>query len=817
MAGGILVDRLLAVPLITSILALVVVGVTLAIVRNSTFVRAGALALAAAALGCVLHDNAFRRVPLSHISRHVGHEAIFATVTGTLVEPPEVYERPGGHFARWIRGRVRTRMLVEAEQIAGRNGPIPATGLVRVYVKEPLLGYRQGNRVRLTGRLFRPSGASNPGELNRSLLSRRQGILVWMSCKYASSVVPADAPTSRPAPGLRERVRTSLRYWVHQGGAALEESCSLLDAIILGQRDQISRQINDAFIETGTAHFLAVSGTHVGMLAVFVWAIARVLGLGRSSGAAVVFVAVAGYVFVAEPRVPILRAGILCGLGCVAVGLRRRTSPLNWFAAGMIVLLAWRPGDLFSPGFQLSFGVVLGILLLSPMVYGVFSWLRNRLRRVPAELDDPKRLWPWWRRSLEATGQWAGWLAAISIAAWLVGSILTAYHFQRFSPLGWVNSMLVWPLVMMIVVGGFMKVLLAAALPQTTVVTGPIIDGLSRLLVGWVHLLSRLPGVSIECRQPSIWQVSLYLVGLGLAAICWRLGARRRWVLGMGSLPLIAVGSFVVGPAARDDGLTLWVLSVGDGQVALADVPGSGHWVIDAGARSGFDVGEVVAVPAFRALGVRRIRRALVSHADFDHYGGILAIDDHFPIETVVVGPYFDRHTRAGSAAEFLLEQLDLRGVPVEVWRQGRSEELAGSTVVEVLWPPDGLDASWTSNDCSIVLRVRHADRSILICGDVEEEAQRRLLEREDLRSDVMILPHHGAVARSTEAFIAAVDPSVVIRSGSRRDANDPPAIEALVADRRYLDTGSDGAIEITIDQEGVKVRAPYKDEGAFE
>jgi competence protein ComEC len=136
---------------------------------------------------------------------------------------------------------------------------------------------------------------------------------------------------------------------------------------------------------------------------------------------------------------------------------------------------------------------------------------------------------------------------------------------------------------------------------------------------------------------------------------------------------------------------------------------------------------------------------------------------------------------------------------------------MPGSTTVEVLWPADDLDTTWSSNDCALVVRVCYAGHSILICGDIEEPAQRRLLARGGLKSDVLILPHHGAVVKSTKAFIGAVDPSIVIRSGSRRGEGGPAPVESLVAGRQYYDTASDGAVEITIRRDGVSARVPYK------
>lgn len=376
---GIIIDNAVGLPLVCEIVAVLLSGVAVAVFHRHRLIVPLAVAVVAMALGAAMHDRAYRRVAADHILRCTSDEPTLACLTGVLLGDPVVYDRSGGHFASWIYGRRRTTFLVDAERIMSPDGPVDVSGEVRVYVKEPVMDLRSGDRVRLIGEIYRPFGPSNPGQFDWALRSRRQGIWTAMSCKLAASVTRIDTSVRRKA-SLRRRLRDVLRRWLRQDVWASDETASVLDAIVLGQRGGISQEIDEAFIKTGTAHFLCVSGTHVGMLAIVVWWLIRSSGVGRASGAAVVLVVVGVYVLVADPRVPILRAGILCALGCVAVGIRRRTSPLNWLSAGALVILVWRPCDVFSAGFQLSFGVVLGILLLSRPIRSSLMWIRQRIR-----------------------------------------------------------------------------------------------------------------------------------------------------------------------------------------------------------------------------------------------------------------------------------------------------------------------------------------------------------------------------------------------------------------------------------------------------
>lgn len=110
--------------------------------------------------------------------------------------------------------------------------------------------------------------------------------------------------------------------------------------------------MDEAFVRTGTAHLLSVSGIHVGLLALFGWWLGRLIGLRHLAAAVVVLVLVAAYMVLAEPRPPILRAGVLAVLACAAAAMRRPTDTANWLGAGAIVILAVRPTDLSCGGFS---------------------------------------------------------------------------------------------------------------------------------------------------------------------------------------------------------------------------------------------------------------------------------------------------------------------------------------------------------------------------------------------------------------------------------------------------------------------------------
>jgi len=119
--------------------------------------------IAAICLGGLLHFNHVRKVPHTGIERYVTQGPCIARVRGTVIDAPRLIDPPDGPFSRWGHAGYRTSFLLRAESIEGPGGDIPATGDLRVTVREAVLDLRGGERIEIHGRLYPLSPPSNPG------------------------------------------------------------------------------------------------------------------------------------------------------------------------------------------------------------------------------------------------------------------------------------------------------------------------------------------------------------------------------------------------------------------------------------------------------------------------------------------------------------------------------------------------------------------------------------------------------------------------------------------------------------------------------
>jgi len=243
------------------------------------------------------------------------------------------------------------------------------------------------------------------------------------------------------------------------------------------------------------------------------------------------------------------------------------------------------------------------------------------------------------------------------------------------------------------------------------------------------------------------------------------------------------------------------VMDVGQGDAILATLPNGRTLMIDTGGvsiRGDFDIGDRVLGPALRARGIARLDYLAITHGDPDHIGGAASLVRDFRPSEVWYGTFVNNHepslklqemaTRRRAAWRWLQrgDQLDLGGVEVRVHHPGISD-----------WQRQKV-----RNDDSLVLEVRYGQVSILLTGDIGREVEQALLPTLDLLPIVVLKsPHHGSGTSSSEEFIKAIKPRLVLISCGRANPYGHPLPYVL---DRYRAVGAqiartdlDGQIEV--------------------
>ncbi|TVQ65339.1 MAG: DUF4131 domain-containing protein [Phycisphaerales bacterium] len=771
------------------------------------------LALAAACLGAGWLALRTQHAPHDALERHLdAHEPRLIHAEGVLRRDPEATQRRGA-LARFTFPLPSVRMEVRVDTLLGGDGErIPARGLLYVRTDSAPRPdqLRAGDRVRLQGWATSVAPPDNPGAPDMRAWAAQERVAGWARVPTQDLVQRIDAP----APALTEararflRLRAQARAAAggaldHAAGAhrgwGSPESDAILRAILLGEREHALRDVHETFTRLGVAHVLAVSGLHLGIAAWLLLIVLRAVGSGVMRWEALlVALLVLAYLFLVPVRTPIARAAIMTLVFLGAESTGRRYDRMNILGWSMVLTLLWKPMDVFSPGFQLSYLCVGALITFT-------TPLRLRCFGPPPAPDTvraPRRMWE---------GVKDG--ACACVVAWVVATPVVAHHFGVIAPLGAPLSLLGVPLAAAALATGFLTMLVGVLAPPALIVLAPMVHAPLTWIAHGAAWIDSAPWAAFD--TPRVGAL-LTVAGVLVGAAWLRSGTvrLRAWRLHAATLLLaLWTGWSWLAPAlGRDVVLRIDMLSVGDGSCLLVRTRDDA-FLWDCGSLR-ISIGEEEVPRALRALGAHRVRRLVVSHPDLDHYSGAVDAARRIGLRTLIVGEAFTDEAAAlprGPVA-FTLNTLTSMGVRTEIVRKGDDIPL-GALRAEVLWPSDQATRADTtrlsSNDESIILRIGAptgaGERVLLLTGDAERIALRALLDRPDPpRAHVMEIPHHGSAAYAGIAvpFILAADPDVILQSSGRSRLDDD-RWAPVRGEREWLVTARDGAAWVEFLRDG--------------
>lgn len=752
-------------------------------------------------------------VTRSHVLRHVLAEPTLARVTGIVDDVPTLRESQTGSFAAMSWAPPETRFTLRLLTIVRDGGERPCSGRLYVRLAEADHRIRAGDRIEATGWLSAVHGPQNPGEFNFRKLAAQRGIDARLTLVNRDNWRRLAFPNDRGLSVFRRHCREAAAYALRVGlpveTVRGREAAALLDAVVLGDRGADLAPWSESFRLAGLMHLLSISGAHLAILLGLTWTIGRmVFGHPRRTGMLVLVVL--GLCLLIVPwRVPIVRAAVMATVMTAGTMTGRVTRPLEVVALAAWIVLIWQPADLFNPGFQLSFLCVLGLVLWTGRVSSAML--------CPALAEETT---PRWRRV--AARRVATYVAA-NVVAYLLAMPLVAFHFKIITPYAPLFSLLAIPLLTVVLVLAYVKLLVGLVVPSVATWLAPPLVALSDLMQRGVGGATELPGAAIALTHgPSVgWTVAATLL------LAWWLGHAGRWpwkvIATLFCATWLLLGQkipsspFAV-PLGPDPRLRLHALAVGDGAcyvVRMGGIAGAAEHVLmfDCGSLADLDMGRRTVVPALRALGIGRIDTLVLSHADLDHFCGVPEVMDEIPVSRVLVTPQLLREGGGSDdgipgATSQLLRRIGQHEATVRPVARGWVEA-RGAALLHVLWPP--ADFAAQANDESIVLMVKVATdgdpriRRLLLSGDVQGEAIRRLIARgTDLAADVADLPHHGSFVDVSPEWLGHVRPITVLQSCGRgrrsRDAWDALLIRAGV---RRFDTATHGMIQWEVGGDG--------------
>lgn len=627
------------------------------------------------------------------------------------------------------------------------EGTVPAQIRLSWY-DGPML--KAGERWQLKVRLKRPHGFANPGgyDYERWLFAQRIGAVGYVR---------------QPGPNRRLAESSGLAGWRQRIADFIDWEFAespyrgILKALAVGVQEGIGEDQWEILRRTGTAHLVAISGLHIGLVAGLSFWLGRKswLWLGDwrlgadQAGALLALPCAVGYAALAGFSVPTQRALIMLCVGLLALFWRRQRCPGQVFGAALLGVCLLDPLAPITIGFWLSFGAVAWIL------YAALGRLRT-LR------------WAWLRVQ--------GYLLA-GLMPWLI------FFFQQVS---WSAPLANLAAVPLVTFGVVPWVLLSCGLSLVAPALASMLLAVPTWMLDWLWSvlawLASFHDGAWPLPPPPVWSLPLAMLGMG-----WLLAPRGlpgRWLGAVLLLPMLWTS--LLRPQIGEAWLT--VLDVGQGLAVVVETK-EHVLVYDTGPvfSERFDAGGEIIAPFLKQSGRRQLDLILVSHGDSDHSGGLAGLMQRFPAPVLT-----------SAEAKF----SSFGAAPC---RSGQGWEWDGVKFA-ILWPEqtESLSAAG-DNDRSCVLKIETDTGAVLLPGDLEQAGETALVARygESLKASVLIAPHHGSATSSSWPFLRAVQPEYILISSGYRNRFGFP--RSKIVDRYRLlqaqvfNTAHDGAIEVRI------------------
>ena len=641
---------------------------------------------------------------------------------------------------------------------------------------------------------FEPyEAAENPGQFDSRFYYYMQGVgarvkdteLVWSNggCNI-----------------LQENLQRCKNFFLQKLDANFSEKYGgVMKTILLGDRSDLDKDLKNLFQEGGILHILTISGMHISMLGMGSFRLLRKAGASQKVSAVAGIGIILLYGAMIGTQAATFRAICMFALQMAAILTGRTYDRLTGLSVAAVLLLLERPLYVFYSGFLLSFGAVLGVTVVSPLL---------------EKLCKNKSAWVKWFCKLFSGG----------IGILLATFPVQLYFYYEYSIYSMLVNVLVLPLLPYIVGLG----LAVLAIPQVTaVLTVPVVLGCEGLLriFEWVCIQSqKLPFHSLVLGAPKGWQIVCYY---GCLAIC--VGCLNRIAAGNTGklnaieyfkkykLPgILSFGTFLASVIILlwrpVEGLTCRFLSVGQGDCAVMQY-GSETYVVDCGSTSSSNVGTQILLPCLKYYGVSEVDGVFISHADADHMNGIVQWLEEYEHSHVQIGSIIlPSLTKEALSEEFgeLIEAAGLWNIPVV--SLGAGDELdMGELTINVLHPAQNCSETEDANGYSQVLLFTYKEQGILMTGDIGAEQEFTLCEEMKQPVTVLKAPHHGSKYSSSAEFLTVCRPDNIILSYGVGNSYGHPHKEAIKRMQEVSSTlwytGRSGTIECVVTGKGVRIQ----------
>lgn len=628
--------------------------------------------------------------------------------------------------------------------------------------EEKINSLREGMHVRLEGMLVLPELPRNPGQFNRRIYESGKKIDFYL-----------ENPTVLEVKEQRSGVREVVEIWKTEMMNRCEkiypdEEAGILEAMLFGEKSELSGDIKELYQAAGISHVLVISGLHISLLALAVAGILRRLGFPMPVWVILSVGVLAGYgILIGQPTTAV-RALLMFFVLQGARLLGRSYDLLSALAFAGILMLLDNPDLILDGGCRLSFCAVIGV--------GWYVSEKNKIFWSIGEKEKRKN------RGTGGKGSSAGAILENIRAGWYLWLFTLPVMLDTFyqvSVVGILWNLVAIPLLPVIIASGGLGVVLAGWNIFLGSLAGSPAYGMLQLYREIGNISEKLPVGMWTPGQPSKPVIAGYYLVIFLLVLVEKqlIKREKRWKIfpGMELCSMLLLLLLMAHPWQQREKITF--LDVGQGDASLLQSGGQ-TLLLDGGSTSQKNVGTYVILPYIKQQGISCLEAVVLTHTDQDHINGVTEVLEEGKKGWLTVKnlmyPYWMEGTEQGKQLKKLAEEA---GASCRKIRAGDRLTIGKAEAV-VLYPKEQEKIA-EPNAGSLVLFWKWEGVQAMFTGDLPEEKERELLQNLPA-CEILQVGHHGSATSTCREFLEQVQPSLAVISCAMKNRYGHPSPDTV-------------------------------------
>lgn len=557
-------------------------------------------------------------------------------------------------------------------------------------------------------------------------------------------------------------------------GTLTDEEGNLLLAILLGDKDKLSEDIQESFKTSNLSHMLAVSGAHVSYIILGLTYVLQNSIIGKKNGKIVCIIFLLAFMAITNFTPSVTRACIMAILTLFSSIIYRKSDVYTNISVAALITLIFNPYSLLDLGFQLSYGGTIGIIIF--------------IKRIQEKKSNSKVV------------NYIKQMALVSIYANIIIIPIMMYHFNTVSFTFIISNIMASPILGIIVITGFLFIITSITVKPLTSLIAIFIKPILSILIKISQICSKLPFSNILVVTPYMFNVISYYA---IILYCIKSKKNNKCKIIICLLIVLILINFIIYIFPQK--LRIFFIDVGQGDSTLIITPDKKTVLIDGGGSDSFDVGEKVLLPYLLDRRILKVDYVLISHFDTDHCGGILTIMEKVKVKNIIISEQAE-HSENYERFKKLMIHKKIRLIEV---KKGDKIKIGRYSEFKILFPTSRLLSENPLNNNSIVAQFNYNNFKMLFTGDIEKLAEQQILkaEKAEIRADILKVAHHGSKTSSIPEFIKAVKPKIALIGVGKNNTFGHPNQQTIknlenIKCRIYR-TDLQGEIIIKIDQKG--------------